>query len=99
MAQSVPVLVVEDERPLAEIVADYLAKAGFEAHQAHTGAEAVDRARTLDPDLIVLDLGLPGLDGVEVCRQVRTFSDCYIIMLTARDDEIDKAHRAWGWGR
>lgn len=47
-------------------------------------------ARELDPDLVILDLGLPGLDGVEVCREIRTFSDFYIIMVTARDDEIDK---------
>ena len=46
-------------------------------------------AREVDPDVIVLDLGLPGLDGVEVCRQVRTFSDAYVVMLTARSDEVD----------
>ncbi|SDK53771.1 DNA-binding response regulator, OmpR family, contains REC and winged-helix (wHTH) domain [Nocardioides sp. YR527] len=85
-----PVLVVEDERPLAQIVADYLAAAGYDATQVHTGPDGVSAARALDPDLVVLDLGLPGLDGVEVCREIRTFSDCYIIMVTARDDEIDK---------
>lgn len=84
------VLVVEDERPLAQIVADYLAKAGYDATQVRTGPDGVNAARDLDPDLVVLDLGLPGLDGVEVCREIRTFSDCYIIMVTARDDEIDK---------
>lgn len=85
-----PVLVVEDEKPLAQIVADYLTKAGYDARQIHTGPDGVTAARDIDPDLIVLDLGLPGLDGVEVCREIRTFSDCYIIMVTARDDEIDK---------
>jgi DNA-binding response OmpR family regulator len=85
-----PVLVIEDERPLAQIVADYLTKAGYDAIQVHTGPDGVTAARELDPDLVVLDLGLPGLDGVEVCRQIRTFSDCYVIMVTARDDEIDK---------
>ena len=85
-----PVLVVEDEKPLAQIVADYLAKAGYDALQVHTGPDGVQAARELDPDLVVLDLGLPGLDGVEVCREIRTFSDCYVIMVTARDDEIDK---------
>lgn len=84
------VLVVEDERPLAQIVADYLTRAGYDARQVHTGPDGVGAARDLDPDLVVLDLGLPGLDGVEVCREIRTFSDCYIIMVTARDDEIDK---------
>lgn len=85
-----PVLVVEDEKPLAQIVADYLAKAGYDAIQVHTGPDGVAAAREIDPDLVVLDLGLPGLDGVEVCREIRTFSDCYVIMVTARDDEIDK---------
>ena len=87
---STPVLVIEDERPLAQIIADYLAKAGYDAIQEHTGPDGINAARELDPDLVVLDLGLPGLDGVEVCRQIRTFSDCYVIMVTARDDEIDK---------
>lgn len=85
-----PVLVIEDERPLAQIVVDYLTAAGLETVQAHTGPEGVAAARKLDPELVVLDLGLPGLDGVEVCREIRTFSDCYIIIVTARDDEVDK---------
>lgn len=84
------VLVVEDELPLAQIVADYLSHAGLRTRQLHSGLAAVEAAREQDPDLIVLDLGLPGLDGIEVCREVRTFSDCYILMLTAREDEIDK---------
>jgi DNA-binding response OmpR family regulator len=83
------VLVVEDERDLARMVAAYLERAGHVVHVTHDGREAVARARSLDPDVIVLDLGLPGLDGVEVCRQVRTFSDCYVLMLTARADEVD----------
>lgn len=90
MATSVSVLVVEDELALARIVADYLATAGFDVTEVHTGTEAVELARQCDPDLVILDLGLPGLDGVEVCRQIRTFSDCYVIMLTARDGEVDK---------
>ncbi|MBZ5736403.1 response regulator transcription factor [Nocardioides sp. TRM66260-LWL] len=88
--QASPVLVVEDEKPLAQIVADYLTKGGYHAIQVHTGPDGVTAAREIDPDLVVLDLGLPGLDGVEVCREIRTFSDCYIIMVTARDDEVDK---------
>ncbi|WP_323097537.1 response regulator transcription factor [Intrasporangium sp. YIM S08009] len=83
------VLVVEDERDLARMVAAYLERAGHEVHVAHDGRDAVEQARALDPDVIVLDLGLPGLDGVEVCRQIRTFSDCYVLMLTARADEVD----------
>ncbi len=57
---------------------------------AHDGQQAIEAARQVDPDLMVLDLGLPVIDGVEVCRVVRTFSDCYIVMLTARIEEVDK---------
>jgi DNA-binding response OmpR family regulator len=83
-------LVVDDERALAELVGSYLARDGFEVSLAHDGRQAVERAREVDPDVMVLDLGLPLMDGVEVCRVVRTFSDCYIVMLTARNEEIDK---------
>lgn len=82
-------MVVEDEVPLATLVGSYLERAGFEVTVSHDGSEAVRRAREVDPDVVVLDLGLPGLDGVEVCRQLRTFSDCYVVMLTARTEEID----------
>ena len=81
---------VDDERPLAGIVASYLNKAGFDTSLAYTGPDGVRSAQELDPDVIILDLGLPGIDGIEVCRQIRLFSDCYILMLTARADEVDK---------
>jgi DNA-binding response OmpR family regulator len=84
------VLVVDDEVPLAKVVASYLVREGFTVDLAHDGPTAVEQARTLRPDLIVLDLMLPGFDGVEACRQIRTFTDAYVIMLTARDDETDK---------
>jgi DNA-binding response OmpR family regulator len=84
------VLVVDDERALANLVGSYLTRDGFEVSMAYDGQQAIDRARQVDPDVMVLDLGLPVIDGVEVCRVVRTFSDCYIIMLTARTDEVDK---------
>ncbi|WP_169735948.1 response regulator transcription factor [Intrasporangium chromatireducens] len=84
------VLVVDDERSLATLVGNYLSQAGFAAALVHSGPEGVAAAREQDPDVVILDLGLPGLDGVEVCRQVRTFSDSYIIMLTARTHETDK---------
>ena len=84
------VLVVDDEQALARLVADYLTRDGFDVAIATDGLAAVDAARARMPDVVVLDLGLPGLDGIEVCRQLRTFSDCYVIMLTARADEIDK---------
>lgn len=83
-------LVVDDERPLAGIVASYLDKAGFDTALAYTGPDGVRSAQELDPDVIILDLGLPGMDGIEVCRQIRLFTDCYILMLTARVDEVDK---------
>ena len=84
------VLVVDDEVDLAELVAEYLRKAGLEVAVRHDGTEAVVAVRDFAPDVLVLDLGLPGIDGIEVCRQVRTFSDCHVLMLTARDDEVDK---------
>ncbi len=83
-------LVVEDERALADLVAGYLRREGFDVEVTGDGEEALGLARRLDPDVVVLDLGLPGIDGVEVCRRLRTFSDCYIVMLTARVDEVDK---------
>nr|WP_228032517.1 response regulator transcription factor [Mycolicibacterium sp. P9-22] len=82
-------LVVDDEVPLAEIVASYLQREQFEAIVADNGIEAIAVAREFDPDVVILDLGLPGIDGLEVCRQLRTFSDAYVVMLTARDAEID----------
>lgn len=84
------ILVVEDETDLARMVGAYLERAGYAVELVHDGIEAVASARAVTPDAMVLDLGLPRLDGIEVCRQVRTFSDCYILMLTARDDEVDK---------
>ena len=84
------VLVVDDEQDLARLVADYLTRDGFAVALAFDGPSAVQAARDEPPDVVVLDLGLPGLDGVEVCRQLRTFTDCYVIMLTARTDEVDK---------
>ena len=84
------VLVVDDEQDLARLVADYLTRDGFAVALAFDGPSALQAARDEPPDVVVLDLGLPGLDGVEVCRQLRTFTDCYVIMLTARTDEVDK---------
>ena len=84
------VLVVDDEEPLARLVATYLEREGFTVTVVGDGPSAVEAARAEQPDVVVLDLGLPGLDGIEVCRQLRTFSDCYVLMLTARSDEVDK---------
>lgn len=74
---------------MAALVGSYLEREGFEVTLSHDGLDAVQRAREVDPDIVVLDLGLPGQDGVEVCRQLRTFSDAYVVMLTARTDEVD----------
>ncbi|MFC7962957.1 MULTISPECIES: winged helix-turn-helix domain-containing protein [Mycobacteriales] len=82
-------MVVEDEAPLANLIGSYLERDGFETALTGDGTDAVALARQVDPDVVVLDLGLPGLDGVEVCRQLRTFSDAYVVMLTARTEEID----------
>jgi DNA-binding response OmpR family regulator len=83
-------LVVEDERHLALLVADYLARDQVDAEIAADGERALELARSLAPDVVVLDLMLPGIDGIEVCRRLRTFSDAYVIMLTARAEETDK---------
>ena len=80
---------VDDEVPLAEVVASYLKREMFDVSLAHNGADALALAREIDPDVVILDLALPGIDGVEVCRQLRTFSDAYVVMLTARDTEVD----------
>ncbi|MFI7544827.1 response regulator [Actinoplanes sp. NPDC049599] len=87
---STRVLVVDDEQSLAKVVASYLEHDGHDVACAFDGPSAVEAAREQRPDVVVLDLGLPGLDGIEVCRQLRTFTDCYIVMLTARADEVDK---------
>jgi len=84
------VLVVDDEEPLARLVRTYLERDGFEVTLAFDGPSGLDLARQVRPDVVVLDLGLPGLDGLEVCRRLRTFSDCYVVMLTARGEEVDK---------
>jgi DNA-binding response OmpR family regulator len=83
-------LVVDDERPLVDIVSTYLEREGFDVIAAFDGDQAVEVARTERPDLVVLDLMLPGIDGIEACRRIRAFSDAYIVMLTAKAEETDK---------
>ncbi|ROR55307.1 DNA-binding response OmpR family regulator [Luteococcus japonicus] len=87
--QPIRVLVVEDEPVLRGTVVNYLERAGLTCRGIADGLEAVDTARDWQPEVVVLDLGLPGLDGIEVCRRIRTFSDCYVLMLTARAEELD----------
>jgi DNA-binding response OmpR family regulator len=83
-------LVVDDEQPLVGIVTSYLEREGFEVLAAYDGEQAVELAHSERPDVIVLDLMLPGIDGVEACRRIRGFSDAYIVMLTAKAEEVDK---------
>ncbi|MEO8290670.1 MAG: response regulator transcription factor, partial [Gaiellaceae bacterium] len=89
-AQGHSILVVEDEPSIASFVAMYLEKAGYAVRTAETGTDAIEQADAETPALIVLDLMLPDLDGIEVCRRLRQRSDVPILMLTARDDDIDK---------
>ncbi|HEU5324849.1 MAG TPA: response regulator transcription factor [Candidatus Limnocylindria bacterium] len=84
------ILIVDDEPKIVRLVVDYLAAAGFTVSTAGTGNEALMRVRTERPDLVVLDLGLPGLDGLDVTRAIRRSGELPIIMLTARDDETDR---------
>jgi DNA-binding response OmpR family regulator len=86
----VSILVVEDEPMVAEVVERYLRRDGHVVRVAHDGHAAMDAFERFRPDLIVLDVMLPGIDGMEVCRRVRARSQTPIIMLTARGDEIDK---------
>ncbi len=84
------VLIVEDEPGLAESVRYSLETDGFDTLLADTGVKGLDLARTHQPDLVILDLMLPGMSGLDVCRQIRASSDVPIIMLTAKDSEADK---------
>ena len=84
------VLVVDDETPIVELVRGYLEAEGMDVIAATDGPSALDLIRERTPDVVVLDVNLPGLDGFEVLRRARTFTDAYVIMLTARAEEIDR---------
>jgi len=84
------ILLVDDERNIVDLARMYLEQEGFKIEAAYDGQAALDKFQLLQPALIVLDLMLPVVDGWEVCRRVRSISDVPIIMLTARDDDIDK---------
>ena len=86
---SAKVLVVEDERVINDAVADRLRAEGFVVEQAYDGPGAVDRYGATHPDLVVLDVMLPGFDGLEVCRRIQADAAVPVLMLTARDDEAD----------
>jgi DNA-binding response OmpR family regulator len=87
---SLSVLVVDDERAFAAVVGSYFSREGYQVALAHDGPFAVAEAERLRPDLVLLDLMLPGFDGIEVCRRLRGFSNAYILMLTARGEDVDK---------
>ena len=84
------ILVVDDEPKIVQLARDYLEHAGFAVVTAPDGRSALDEVRRRRPDLVVLDLGLPQLDGLDVTRSIRRDSNLPIVMLTARDDEVDK---------
>jgi DNA-binding response OmpR family regulator len=84
------VLIVEDAPEFRDLLVALFEADGFDVRWATEGEAAVELARSHAPALVVLDIGLGGIDGVEVCRRIRTFSDAYVIMLTARDDEVDR---------
>ena len=83
-------LVVDDDPDLVRLVTAYLEQEQFAVASAADGEQAVTMAREVAPEVIVLDLMLPGVDGIEACRRIRVFSDAYIIMLTAKREEVDK---------
>jgi len=84
------ILVVDDEAGIRELVGTYLRNEGFDVDEAVDGEDAVERFRRREPDLVVLDLRLPGIDGFEVLREIRRSSLVYVIILTARTEETDK---------
>src|SRR6476620_7278340 len=82
-------VVVEDDADVRNLVEAVLRQAGFEVHSASEGREGVDVVRREDAQVVTLDVGLPDIDGFEVLRRIRQFSDAYVVMLTARTDELD----------
>jgi two-component system, OmpR family, alkaline phosphatase synthesis response regulator PhoP len=88
--QNATILVVDDEPPILDLIASYLRAESFKVYTALDGATALAQARAVRPELVVLDVMLPGMDGLEVCRRLQQEFDVYILMLTARSEEIDK---------
>ena len=84
------VVLIEDEESIADLIRMYFEQDGYRLVHAATGESGLDAVRDRDPRVVLLDLGLPGMDGIEVCRRIRAISDVPVIMLTARDAEVDK---------
>ncbi|GKX54774.1 DNA-binding response regulator [Leminorella grimontii] len=85
-----PILIVEDEPKLGRLLVDYLQAAGYQTQLLTHGGEVVEHVRRFPPSLILLDLMLPGVDGMTLCREIRLFSDVPVIMVTAKTEELDR---------
>lgn len=83
-------LVVEDDEDMRSLIEFTLSTQGFDVTSVDSGLAAVEAVRTGNPDLVTLDLGLPGIDGIEACRRIREISDAYVVMITSRDDEVER---------
>ena len=83
-------VIVDDDADIRALIGELLRQSGFEVTEAATGAEGIAAVREVEPDVVTLDLNLPDLDGIEVCRRIREITDAYVVMLTARPDEIDR---------
>jgi DNA-binding response OmpR family regulator len=90
MAAAILALVVDDERPLVGVIASHLRAEGIDVISAFTGTSALAIIRDQRPDVIVMDIALPDIDGIDLCRRVRELTDAYIIVVSARDEEADK---------
>lgn len=89
-SSTIRVLVVDDEPPIRSVVRGFLEREGMLVAEAADGPGAVEQARTFAPDVVVLDIMLPGFDGLEVLRRIRGFADPYVLLLTARSEEVDR---------
>jgi len=83
-------VIIDDDADIRALIAELLRQSGFEVTEAASGAAGIAAVREVSPDVVTLDLNLPDLDGIEVCRRIREITDAYVVMLTARPDEIDR---------
>ena len=83
-------VIIDDDADIRALIAELLRQSGFEVTEAASGTDGLAAVRDVEPDVVTLDLNLPDLDGIEVCRRIREVTDAYVVMLTARPDEIDR---------